>query len=169
MLELAADLRLLDEAADHVGVVAVVFAEDLQRHVAAEVGVAALEDGAHAAAGDLAVDPVADRGVGVGTSLRPDDRPGLLAGCRVAEQDAGDRADGGGDRVQDAGGGRLAAGPSGRADRGGRSRAAGPGAVDPRRIRQRGQIPAERSAPHSGQRSGWVMARTPGSGGDHRS
>ena len=38
----------------------------------------------------------------------------------------------------------------------------------PRRIRHRGQIPAERSAPHSGQRSGWVMARTPSSGGDHR-
>ena len=74
VLELAADLRLLDEAADHVGVVAEVFAQDLQGHVAAEVGVAALEDGAHAAAGDLAVDPVADRAVVIVAALRPDDR-----------------------------------------------------------------------------------------------
>ncbi len=108
VLELAADLRLLDEAADHVGVVAVVIAQDLQCHVAAEVRVAALEDGAHAAAGDLAVDPVADRAVVIVARPRPDDRPGLLAGGGVAEQDAGDGSDGGGDRVQDAGCGRLA-------------------------------------------------------------
>ncbi len=44
VLELAADLGLLDEAADHVGVVAEVVAQDLERDVAAEVGVAALED-----------------------------------------------------------------------------------------------------------------------------
>ena len=124
VLELAADLRLLDEPSDHVRIIAEVVAEDLQSHVASEVGVAALEDGAHAAAGDLAVDAIADRGIVVAVSLRPDDRPGLLAGGRVAEQDAGDGADGCGDRVQDAGGGRLAAGPSGR------SRAAGPGTVD---------------------------------------
>ena len=63
VLELAADLGLLDEAADHVGVVAEVVAQHLEGDVAAEVGVAALEDGAHAAAGDLAVDAVADRAV----------------------------------------------------------------------------------------------------------
>ncbi len=43
VLELAADLGLLDEPADHVGVVAEVVAEDLDGDVAAEVGVAAPE------------------------------------------------------------------------------------------------------------------------------
>ena len=61
VLELAADLRLLDEAADHLGTAAEVVAEDLDGNVAADVGVAALEHLAHAAAGDLAVDAVADR------------------------------------------------------------------------------------------------------------
>ena len=64
VLELAADLRFLDEPSDHVGVVAEILPEHLEGDVAAQVGVAALEHGAHAAAGDLAVDPVADRGVG---------------------------------------------------------------------------------------------------------
>jgi hypothetical protein len=41
VLELAADLRLLDEAADQVGLVAEVGSQDLDRDVAAEVGVAA--------------------------------------------------------------------------------------------------------------------------------
>ena len=54
MLELAADLRLLDEAVDQVGPVAVLLEQDLDGQVAAEVGVAAPEHGAHAAAGDLA-------------------------------------------------------------------------------------------------------------------
>ena len=54
MLELAADLRFLDEPADQVAVVAEVFAQHLDRDVAAQVGVAAFEDGPHAAAGDLA-------------------------------------------------------------------------------------------------------------------
>ena len=60
--------------------------QDLDGQVAAEVGVAALEDRAHAAAGDLAVDPVADRAVGIVAAGGPDDRPGLLAGrrCRGA-------------------------------------------------------------------------------------
>ena len=61
VLELAADLRLLDEAADHLGAAAEVVAQDLDGNVAAQVGVAALEHLAHAAAGDLAVDAVADR------------------------------------------------------------------------------------------------------------
>ncbi len=59
MLELAADLRLLDEAVDQVGPVAVSVEQDLQRQVAAEVGVAAAVDGAHAAAGDLAEQAIA--------------------------------------------------------------------------------------------------------------
>ncbi len=79
-----------------------ILAEHLESHVAAQVGVAALEHGAHAAAGDLAVDAVAERGIGIVPARGPDDRPGLLARPGVAEQDAGDVADRGGDRVQDA-------------------------------------------------------------------
>ena len=63
MLQLPADLRLLDEPADQVAVVAEVFAEHLDRDVATEVGIAAFQDGTHAAASDLAVDPVAKRRV----------------------------------------------------------------------------------------------------------
>ena len=44
VLELAADLGFLDEAAGHVGVVAVVVAEDLEGDLAVEVGVAAFQD-----------------------------------------------------------------------------------------------------------------------------
>ena len=54
MLELAGDLRLLDEPADQLGVVAVPLQQDLDGQVAAEVGVAPLEHGAHPAPGDLA-------------------------------------------------------------------------------------------------------------------
>ena len=54
VLELAADLGLLDEPADHLGVVAVLLQDDLDGQVAAEVDVPALEDRPHAAAGDLA-------------------------------------------------------------------------------------------------------------------
>ena len=61
VLELAADLRLLDEPADHLGVVAVLLPEDLDGEVAAEVGVAPLEDRPHAAPGDLADELVARR------------------------------------------------------------------------------------------------------------
>ena len=59
VLELAADLRLLDEPADQLGVVAVLLEQDLDRQVAAQVGVTALEDGTHAAAGDLAQELIA--------------------------------------------------------------------------------------------------------------
>ena len=109
VLELAADLRLLDEAADHLGAAAEVVAEDLDGDVAAEVGVAALEHLAHAAAGDLAVDAVADRRVGGGPVGRPDDGR-LGTGVGVAQQDARHRADGGGERLQDAGAGEVDAG-----------------------------------------------------------
>ena len=50
MLELAADLRLLDEPADHLGLVAVLLPQDLDGQVAAQVGIVPLEDHAHAAA-----------------------------------------------------------------------------------------------------------------------
>ena len=88
VLELSADPGLLDEPADHGGVVAEVFAEDLQGHIAAEVGVAALEHRAHAAARDLAVDAVADRAAG-GEGDGSDDRPRLFAGSRVTQEHPG--------------------------------------------------------------------------------
>ena len=44
VLELPADLRLLDESPDHVHFVAVLLAQDFQRHVAVKVGISALED-----------------------------------------------------------------------------------------------------------------------------
>ena len=59
VLELAADLRFLDEAADDVLIAAVPIQQDLQGQVAAQVGVAGLEHDAHAAAGDLTQDLVA--------------------------------------------------------------------------------------------------------------
>ena len=97
MLELAGDLRLLDEPADQLGLIAVLLEQDLDGQVAAQVGVAALEDGAHAAPGDLAQDleraaAVGRRGHGVAAG--PGGRLGAAVG--VAEQDAGDRADRGG-------------------------------------------------------------------------
>ena len=61
VLELAADLRLLDEPADHLGVVAVLLPDHLDGQVAAEVEVAALEDRAHPAPGELADELVARR------------------------------------------------------------------------------------------------------------
>ena len=76
VLELAADLRLLDEPADQVGVVAVLVQEDLDGQVAPQVGVAALEDRAHAAAGDLAEELVAASRVG----RRAAAGPGLTTG-----------------------------------------------------------------------------------------
>jgi hypothetical protein len=65
VLELAADLRLLDEALDDVGALRVLGAQHLERDVAVEVLVAAAVDEADAAARDLAEDLVArvvDRG-----------------------------------------------------------------------------------------------------------
>ena len=59
MLELAADLRLLDEPAHQLGLVLVALEQDLDGQVAPQVGVAALEDRPHAAAGDLAEELVA--------------------------------------------------------------------------------------------------------------
>ena len=54
MLELAGDLCLLDKSQDQLGVVAVGVEQDLDGQVAAQVGIASLEDGPHSAAGDLA-------------------------------------------------------------------------------------------------------------------
>ena len=83
MLQLAADLRLLDEALGHVGAVGVPLQEHLDREVAAEVDVPAPQHGPHAAAGDLAGELVAvadigPRGHGVG--LRLDGEPAFTLG-----------------------------------------------------------------------------------------
>ena len=99
VLELAADLRLLNEPSDQVAVVAEVLAEDLDRDVAADVGVSASQDGAHAAPGDLAVDPVAGRGLNA--AGRPDHRRGHLAERGVPEHHARHGPDRGVDRLED--------------------------------------------------------------------
>src|SRR5262249_42357555 len=52
LLDLACDLRLLDEPADHGRVVAVPIQQDLDGPVAPQVDVAALEDQPHPPAGD---------------------------------------------------------------------------------------------------------------------
>jgi hypothetical protein len=54
MLQLAADLGFLDEALQHFGAALVGFQHHFDGDVAAQVGIAALEDGAHTAAGNLA-------------------------------------------------------------------------------------------------------------------
>ena len=91
VLELAANLSLLDEPADHVGIVAEVFAEHLERDVASDIWVAALEHRPHAAPRDLAVDPVARALTGLAASRTVDRRLGPAVG--VAEQDVRDLAD----------------------------------------------------------------------------
>ena len=118
VLQLAADLGLLDETPPQLGVVLVRRQQHLDGNVAAQVSIAALEDGAHAAAGDLAGQLITRRqrkrfgrhrrGVG------PDDRGGRLR-RRLAQLDprprligrlerlAGQRRDGVGEAV----GGRL--------------------------------------------------------------
>ena len=53
MLQLAGDLGFLDEAANHLGFIAMRFEKNLHRQVAPEVGVTALENGSHAAASNL--------------------------------------------------------------------------------------------------------------------
>src|SRR5262249_51928863 len=106
VLELAADLRLLDEPAHNVGVIAVIVAQHLERDFAAKVWVAAFEDDAHASAGDLAVDAVARGGVFV-MAAGSNNRSRGLARRRVAENHARNRPDRLGDRGERALAGRL--------------------------------------------------------------
>ena len=70
MLQLPADLRLLDEPPGHVGPVGVLLQQHLDRQVAAQVDVAAAQHGAHAAAGDLAGELVAVAGLGPSAAWR---------------------------------------------------------------------------------------------------
>ena len=64
VLQLPADLGLLDESADQPRIVAVLLEQDLHGQVPAEVGVAAFQNGAHAAPGDLSQELVAPRAPG---------------------------------------------------------------------------------------------------------
>jgi hypothetical protein len=99
MLQLPRDLGFLDEAVHQVAVVFVAFEQYLDSQVAAEVGVAALEDNPHTAAGDLAQDlqPGGRAGmIGRRVPAHPDDGR-LRTGVGVPEEDAWDRADGDGD------------------------------------------------------------------------
>ena len=92
MLELAADLCLLDESAGHLRIVVVLFEQDLDGEVAPQVGVAALEDGSHAAVSDFAQDLITALVRGHLRRPRPDHRR-LRLGLGVSEQDTGDLAD----------------------------------------------------------------------------
>src|SRR5262249_56588661 len=59
VLQLPADLRLLEEAPDYLGPMGVLLQQHLDRQVAAQIDVPAAQDSAHAAAGDLALELVA--------------------------------------------------------------------------------------------------------------
>src|SRR5262249_31341455 len=104
VLELAADLRLFDEPADQLRIVAVDLEPDLDNQLATQVGVARLEDGAHAAPGNLAeeLEPgragVRRRHLGRGG---PGDGRGTVVRVSVAEQDGHKWADRLGQRGQD--------------------------------------------------------------------
>ena len=174
VLELAADLGLLDEPADHLGVVAVLLPDHLDGEVPAEVEVAPLEDRPHPAPGQLADELVArrlSREVGHLRRAGPDQPRGVR---RVPEMDASDRPDRTvPDRTRSAGDAKAPVFPS--RVRGRRSTppsripaARSAERAAPSRSRQRGQSPAGdpagRRAPQSGQISAPVIPATPPSG-----
>ena len=132
MLELAADLRFLDEPAHQLGLVLVAFEQDLDGQVAAQVGVAPLEHRPHPAARDLAEELVAVAALG---------GRGHLIGGRLGDGHAGVV----GRRV-----GQAAPGESGRSTGPG-SRGHGP--AEPARSRR------SRSHPTSHPPSAWYPAR----------
>ena len=157
MLELAADLGLLDEPLDHRRVPGMARVEHLHRDVPAEVGVAPLEDDAHPAAGDLAMDVVAPRPAG-GEPASP---PGRGSDHRrrrvglVAQQDPRRDAAGLPEGVQHAarspmsGRGRgPEGGPQGRVE--GRRRTRRRRASDRDRQGRSWYLPSRSSGPHPG-------------------
>jgi len=91
VLELSADLRLLDEALDHGAVVLEALVQHLDRDVAAEVLVAALHHDAQAAARDLAEHVVAGAD-GCGTRRADRLHDGIPVGRGVREREAQGRA-----------------------------------------------------------------------------
>ena len=70
VLQLPADLRLLEEPPRHLGPVGVLLQQHLDRQVAAQVHVAAAQHRAHAAAGDLAEELVAVAGLCLAAAWR---------------------------------------------------------------------------------------------------
>jgi hypothetical protein len=90
MLQLPADLGFLHKPPDHLGVIAEVFAQDLQGNIAAEVGISTPEHGTHAAAGDLAIDSVPQGGLSIGHTTGTNQRR-LETAVGVAEQDPRNR------------------------------------------------------------------------------
>ncbi len=105
MLELAADLCLLDESANQLGVIAVLLQQDLDGKVASQVGVAALENDPHAAPGDHAEELQPTGAVGHRGHLgggRLDHGTGAGRRIGVAEQDQGHPAQRLGQRDQKA-------------------------------------------------------------------
>ena len=104
MLELAADLRFLHEPPHQLGLLLVALEQDLDRQVAAEVRVAALEHRPHPAPRDLA-----EKLVAVATLRRRWHLVGRwldhghtgIVGRRVGKQDPGNRADRPGQALQD--------------------------------------------------------------------
>ena len=74
VLELAADLRLLHEAADHLGMIAVLLPDHLDGEVPAQVEVASLEDRADPAPGQFA-DQLVTRRWPESLDVSDDDRP----------------------------------------------------------------------------------------------
>jgi hypothetical protein len=93
VLQLSGDLRLLDEPVGQLGLVAVLLEQDLDGQVAAEVDVAALEDGTHAASSDLAEELQVGRAVGQRGHLGRtglDDRVEAGAALGLVQQHRGD-------------------------------------------------------------------------------
>ena len=76
VLQLAPDLGFLDEPLDDLRFVLMLIQQHLDRQVTTQIGVAALEDGSHAAARDFAVKLVAIVGLVIRhfEGLRPHDR-----------------------------------------------------------------------------------------------
>ena len=87
MLELAADLRLFDEPTDHLGLVAELLAQHLDRQVATQVGIVPFEDDAHAATADHIEELQPLQPVGIGRLGHPGGRRRApRARARAAEQ-----------------------------------------------------------------------------------
>ena len=108
MLQLAGDLCLLDEVLHEFRPAGVVAEQHLDRHVAAQVGVAAFQDRPHAAAGDLAVQLQPAGGLRGRRHLGragPNDRGDDLGG-RLAQLHPRHRRQQGAQRPQDAAAGQ---------------------------------------------------------------